>query len=90
MAFLDETGLSRVWSKIKQELNLRVKTVNNVAPDANGNVNVSGGSDILTSPNGSQYKLSVTNDGRLVTTLVYAPVTIGRFDETTFDTAQFN
>lgn len=41
MGYLNNTGLQRFWDGIKSKF---VRTVNGVAPDANGNVQVSGGS----------------------------------------------
>lgn len=43
MGFLDETGLARVWSKVKNLDSFNVKSVNNTIPDENGNVNIDNG-----------------------------------------------
>lgn len=41
MSYLNDAGLARFWAAIKS---LFVRTVNGVSPDANGNVQISGGS----------------------------------------------
>lgn len=40
--YLDETGVQTLWNKCKSTFGT-VKTVNGSSPDANGNINVSGG-----------------------------------------------
>lgn len=44
MGYLNNSGLARFWNSIK---GMFVRTVNGVSPDANGNVQVSGGGSVL-------------------------------------------
>jgi len=56
MGYLDNTGLSHFWGKIKASLNLKqdalvsgtnIKTINNTSLLGSGNIDISGGSDVL-------------------------------------------
>ena len=56
MGYLDNTGLSHFWGKIKAALNLKqdalvsgtnIKTINNTSLLGSGNIDISGGSDVL-------------------------------------------
>lgn len=88
-AYVKTNGITYNLAEIS-DLEGMVKTVNHVAPDEDGNVNVQGGDVILIAPNGDQYKLGIDNTGKLVTTLVGAPITDASFGQSNFNESYFN
>ena len=62
--YLSKNDRAELYEEIKDET---IKETNSEKPDGLSGVSIVNGECVLTSPNGNQFKLTVSDDGALIT-----------------------
>ena len=62
--YLSKNDRAELYEEIKDET---IKETNSEKPDGLNGVSIVNGECVLTSPNGNQFKLTVSDDGALIT-----------------------